>query len=430
MILPWALRNWIWLGNPAAPFLNRWFPNAYYHPGMERRYLADLGHYEGLNHFWEIPGQLAVRGGLVPGILGPAFLLAPLALLSLRHSQGRRLLAAAALFSIPAFLNTGSRFLIPSAPFVALAMGLALANSWGILPLVALFQALVCWPSVLAMYSDPYSWRLRSIPIRAALRKDLEAEFLLRHIPDYALKSVIEQATSPTDKIFSFASRATGYIDREIVVGYESNLGNMAQDILWTASGALRPPLDRQRFRFSSVTTRGIRIVQQTASDADWSLAEVRLFSGGRELPRSHEWRLIAWPNAPEVELAFDGNLVTRWSTWQPMSSKDRVEVDFGQPRTIDAVLLEDSVAGAAQVSVEVLGESGQWTPVQAQPEVSVAEPADLRRSATRELKLLGIGYLLINDSDLGMENLNHHSNDWGITQLAEANGIHFYRID
>ncbi|MEI9972283.1 MAG: hypothetical protein WDO73_09640 [Ignavibacteriota bacterium] len=33
---PWVLRNWIWLGNPGAPFLNAWFPNAYWTAAAER----------------------------------------------------------------------------------------------------------------------------------------------------------------------------------------------------------------------------------------------------------------------------------------------------------------------------------------------------------------------------------------------------------
>src|SRR3954447_22422410 len=49
-IAPWAVRNWIWAGNPFAPFANAWFLNRYFHAGMEHRYLADLGRYEGLNH--------------------------------------------------------------------------------------------------------------------------------------------------------------------------------------------------------------------------------------------------------------------------------------------------------------------------------------------------------------------------------------------
>ena len=73
MVLPWVLRNWIWLGNPFAPFFNSWFPNPYYHAGMERIYAESLFHYNGIKHNWEIPLQLTLRGGLVGGLYGPVF---------------------------------------------------------------------------------------------------------------------------------------------------------------------------------------------------------------------------------------------------------------------------------------------------------------------------------------------------------------------
>ncbi|HEY1493171.1 MAG TPA: glycosyltransferase family 39 protein, partial [Candidatus Solibacter sp.] len=144
-VLPWVLRNWIWLGNPFAPFLNAWFPNPYYHAGMERIYADSLFHYSGIKHNWEIPLQLTVRGGLVGGLYGPVFLLVPLSLLALRFKSGRRLLAAGLVFAVPAYLNADSRFLIPCAPFFAMALGMALANVPGALPALALFQALLCW---------------------------------------------------------------------------------------------------------------------------------------------------------------------------------------------------------------------------------------------------------------------------------------------
>ena len=100
-VVPWVVRNWIWTGNPLAPFLNRWFPNPFFHPGAEQRYLADLHHYQAVGSLWEILVQLAFRGGKIPGIVGPVFLLAPLALLALRHRHGRRLLLAAVVFGLP-----------------------------------------------------------------------------------------------------------------------------------------------------------------------------------------------------------------------------------------------------------------------------------------------------------------------------------------
>jgi hypothetical protein len=429
MMAPWLLRNWIWLGNPVAPFFNRWFPNPYYHPGMEKIYLEGLRYYIGILHFWEVPLQLTLRGGLTGGMVGPVFLLAPFALLSLRCRQGRRLLLAALVFAVPAYFNTGARFLIPTLPFLSLAMGLGMANSRGVLPALALFHAVVSWPSVLSMYCDSWNWRVNSIPARVALHKELEAAFIQHSIGDYALKGLIEQVVSPKEKIFSFAGRPEAYIDRHIVVGYESALGNLAQDMLWVPLA--HPPAYQQRFSFLPVTTRAVRVVNIASADAFWTISEMRAFWQGRELPRSPGWRLSAWPNGWEVQLAFDNSYATRWSTWQAMAPHARVQIDFPRPEPIDEVVLECAPAWEARIQVEVLTERGRWVPLTDTPELAgVDPPSGMRRAATRELKARGIGYLWVNDSDSVAEDMKNYPNSWGITRLAEANGARFYRID
>jgi hypothetical protein len=232
LITPWVLRNWLWLGNPAAPFLNHWFPNPYWTDRMEWSYLSGLAHYPQVKSYFDIPVQLTVIGGLVPGLLGPIFLLAPISLLALRQPQGRRLLLAGAVFAIPALFNTEVRFLIPAVPFLALAMGLALANSWGALPVLAVFHAVISWPSVLNVYCDPNAWRIRGLPVRAALRLESESGYIAAHIGDYALKPAIEGAVQSGERIFSFAGRPAAYIDRDIIVGYESSLGERVSQLL------------------------------------------------------------------------------------------------------------------------------------------------------------------------------------------------------
>ena len=233
MVAPWVLRNWFWVGNPVAPFFNSWFPNPAYHPGMERIYAETLSHYTGIKHYWQIPLQLTLRSGFDGGIFGPVFLLAPLGLLALRFKSGRRLLLAGLVFALPAYLNTGTRFLIPSAPFWALAMGIGLADVPAALPVLALFHALVCWPPILSKYCDPSNWRISSFPGRAALRLDPPEPFIAKTIGDYALKMPIERNVPRGERIFSFAGRPEAYIDRDIIVSYESTLGNLANDILW-----------------------------------------------------------------------------------------------------------------------------------------------------------------------------------------------------
>jgi hypothetical protein len=233
---PSMIRNWIWLGNPAAPFLNSWFPNPYWSASAEHQYLAGLREYPQFKSYWDFISQVTVLGGLVPGMIGPAFLLLPLSLLALRQPHGRKLLLAGAVYSIPAFLNTDVRFMIPALPFFALALGLAMENSRGMLPIVVLFQSFICWPAAMDAYCDPNAWRVRGFPIRAALRPEAGSQYIASHVGDYALKGAIERAVGPNQRIFSFAGRAAAYIDRDIVVGYESSQGMRIQEALLKGS--------------------------------------------------------------------------------------------------------------------------------------------------------------------------------------------------
>jgi len=236
MAAPWMIRNWIWLRNPAAPFLNSWFSNPYWTASAEHQYLAGLREYPHFKSYWDFISQITVLGGLVPGMIGPAFLLLPLSLLALRHPHGRKLLLAGAVYSIPTLFNTDVRFMIPALPFFALALGLAMENSRGMLPIVALFQSFLCWPAAMDAYCDPNAWRIHGFPIRAALHSEARSQYIASHVGDYALKDAIERAVGPNQRIFSFAGRAAAYIDRDIVVGYESSQGIRIQEALLNGS--------------------------------------------------------------------------------------------------------------------------------------------------------------------------------------------------
>jgi hypothetical protein len=429
---PWILRNWIWLGNPLAPFFNRWFPNPYYHPGMEAIYVEQLRHYsDKIKHLIQIPVQLTVKGGLVDGMVGPAFLLAPLALLSLRHRQGRRLLAAAVVFVLPAYLNTGARFLIPCLSFVALALGVALSSSKGTLAAIAAFEAVACWPSVLSTYCDPWAWRLSPVPLRSALRHEPEPAFIERHSEEYALKGAIESNVPPNSPIFAPSGKPEAYLNREIIVSYESTLGNLAYDINMSPV-ADYVPTHRVRFRFLPVATRGVRVLQTASGKGFWTVAEMRLFSQGRELPRDPGWRLTARPNGWEVQLAFDNSYATRWSTWQPMAPRDRLQIDFPRDQQINEVLLECAASGEARLRLEVLNQRGEWIPISDSPEQFDAEaPGGMRMAAMYELKARGFHYLLVNRTDPMGEDMFRYPSFWGVKTIATArNGTGLFRID
>src|SRR5207253_6251588 len=148
-ILPWTLKNWLWIGNPITPFGNRLFPNPYVHISFEedyRRYQRDYG----ITSIKQFARELTV-GHLLIGVLGPLFLLAPLSLLSLRTQQGRRLLCAGAVFALPYLANIGTRFLIPALPLFSLAMALPLMRFPIVLIALVIAHAVSCWPDVLKL---------------------------------------------------------------------------------------------------------------------------------------------------------------------------------------------------------------------------------------------------------------------------------------
>ena len=430
-IVPWVARDWIWVGNPVAPFANRWFPNPYFHAGMEDAYLSDLSHYTGIQHFWQVPWALLVRGRETGGILGPVFFLAPVAVLALRKPEGRRLLLAALVFAVPAYFNTGARFLIPALPFVSLAMALAFANSAAALLSIALLQAVAAWPGVLSRYCDPSAWRVRSIPVAAALRLQPEAKYLEKHLQDYLMKPALEALVPPRANVFSLDSRAEAYLDRTIVVGYESALGNLAMDLLAAPLDRRVRPQQRRRLPFLPVSTRQVRVIETASGTGFWAVSELHVYSRGRELPRAPEWRIRAWPNSWDAQLCFDNSYATRWSSWQRMSPGMFVAVDFGKPEVIDEVALDDAPDPESKVQVEVLDGRGRWVPLTDSVETTVLDvPAGLRRAAILEMKARGIGYLLVNDTDFFAADMRMYPSFWGVTELYSDETARLYLVN
>jgi hypothetical protein len=80
---------------------------------------------------------------------------------------------------------------------------------------------------------------------------------------------------------------------------------------------------------------------------------------------------------------------------------------------------------------VEILFDSGRWVALTDTAELVKTEFASgIRRASTREMKALGLRFLLVNEGDMVYEDMKKYPSFWGITQLAEVNGTHFYRID
>ena len=429
LAVPWMVKNWIWVANPFSPFLNGLFPNPYVTVAFEQEYRHHMALYE-LGSRWQIPMQVTTYGSLA-GLLGPIFLLSPLALLALRRREGRQLLLAALVFGAPYFGNISTRFLIPPLPFVALAMALVLSRVPRVLVAVALVHALISWPSVVAKYCHYDAWHLNKVPWREALRIKPEDAYLESHLPLYGAARLVERTAAPGSAVFAFTPIPDAYTSRKILVAQQSSEDVKNREILWTAFTPDYQPTWRLRFVFPQQPLGALRVVQ-TNSGADlWSIHELRVFDGARELPRDPRWRLNAQPYPWGIGDAFDGKVVTFWKCGQSLRPGQFVEVDFNWVKQADSVSIETSPnQWGIRLKLEGRDANGQWKLLAAAPQASDAPvPPGLRHAAAEELKRRGIDYLLVFDGEFGTDDLRGNAGLWGIRQVGEYKGARLYQL-
>lgn len=440
VLLPWFARNLIWFQNPFSPLLNAWFPNPWIHVSFEQDYAVMMRHYAGLESDSAIPLETTVRGRVLGGFLGPLFLLAPAALLSLRTAIGRRLLAAAAMFVLPFAANVGTRFLIPAVPFVALAMALAPPLRWTnwALPVVIAAHAITSFPDMPSAYCDEFGWRVHQIPLRQALRIESEEGWLTRKWPPYRIARMVEQATPRDARIFTFTPIPESYTSREIAVGFQSALGERLRDHLLTALITDFQPTVSHTFEFTPQRLTGLRVVQTSvpAPGADvrdlWSIAEFRVFDGPAEVERAQDWRITSRPYPWDVAFAFDGSPLTRWRSWEWIKPGWFVEATFEQPRRVDRVVLEMSPDQyAVQMKLQGRTGAGSWADLAGKPlERGLPPPLGLRRMATAELKRAGFGFILVSEDEFRWEDFRDKAEQWGISEAGRVDNFRLYRIE
>ncbi|HSW51433.1 MAG TPA: discoidin domain-containing protein, partial [Bryobacteraceae bacterium] len=148
-------------------------------------------------------------------------------------------------------------------------------------------------------------------------------------------------------------------------------------------------------------------------------------------IPRASSWKLRADPNPWDVQMAFDGNLATRWRSWEALSPGMFLEVDFGRPEVVDGVRLECAL-GQYDMRMKLEGrtESGQWKTLDADPQQVVVDgPPGLRRLAVAAILARDVRWVMLKDSDYGSEDLLKKTLEWGITPVADRNGDRLYRL-
>jgi hypothetical protein len=429
VVAPWLIKNWLWFDNPVAPFFNRLFPNPYVLVSFEDSYRQSLQLYH-LHSRWQIPWDVTTRGTL-SGMLGPVFLLAPVALLALRSGTGRRVLLAAFVFGANYWSNIGTRFLIAPLPFIALAMVLALSAVPRLPVAIALIHAVISWPALIPKYASPYSWHLTKIPWREAFRLRPEGPYIANRLPYYAIDRLIEERTPPGSKIFTFTPIPEAYTSRRIRVEFQAAENKITGAILWTASQSEYAPTWRLRWTFPRQTLRGVRVVQTGTGPELWSVHELRVFDGARELARAPEWRLRAQPYPWTVQSAFDNSPITFWLSGETARPGQFIQAAFHRDHPADSVLIESAPnQPSIRLKLEGLDAAGRSFPLAAAPTIYDApRPLHLRRAAAEEAKRRGNDYLLIFPTNPGADDYRQNSDLWGIHVLGEAAGATLYQL-
>ena len=417
--LPWLLKNALWLGNPVSPFFNRIFPNPYVHVSLEqsyRHYLSTYGLPSLKPLFW-----MVTVGGQLGGQIGPVFLLAPLALLSLRSRAGQHCLVAALFFLLPYPQNIGARFLIPVLPFIALGIALALESSQAALLVLVAAAAILAWPRVIDRYRAPAGgWQIETMPWQAALHLVAPETWLARRYPDYRLAETIDRTVPPTKRLWSSIALAEAYIRADVLVYYYSAESEEIQDILLTPIREDTQPLWKLRFTFAPRRLTRLRIVQTAASPTEmWSVGEARFFDGNAEVNPVHAG---ADPFPWDIGLALDRNPVTRWRSWEPMRPGMHLDFGFETPVELDRVELYCS-HDQPKIELHLDGIPAQLEKTDERP------AADLRRLATRTIKSRGIGYLMIGSDYTAASDIGADPARWGLKPAARQEAGVLYEI-
>lgn len=429
MIAPWMLRALILTRNPLAPLFNGLFPNLYFNPVSEHALSQALSHYDGFS--W--PKALWVWGitGATQGVVGPLILAAPLAFLAWRKPAGRLLLITSVLLLAPVAFNVGTRFLMPSLPFLALALAVALPRP-AVLGLT-LLQAALCFPLVIVHLEQPQAWALKGFPWRAALRLEPESEYLQSTIGDYSVARFIEEHTRPNERVFALNGVSTLFTTREVLEYWHSN---RAQRYTAALQSAYAKTLTVQtRAEWPPILLSGIRFVSTADNPGEWSIFDVRLFSPGGFLYNSPQWTLIGKPNPSDAPAAFDGNRTTFWTSRTPQRRGMSLEVDFDHPQLLEAAqfLIAANAPQPGFVIEGRLASDRKWQTLTDRFNGKVLPARDLRRDAIHALHEAGFSIIATyaNGDGLGAvgSDMAKHPRQWSLKDLGAIGEFHLLRI-
>ncbi|WP_162179931.1 ArnT family glycosyltransferase [Bryobacter aggregatus] len=408
-IAPWLIKNAIVYGNPFAPFANSIFPNPYFTVDRMTGYAQALRHFNEVS--WDqIPKTLLFDGFRLSGLLGPFYLILPLAYLAWRKPESRRLLLAASVFLAVYPLNTGARFLIPALPFFLLN----LTHFPKILMAAGAVHLVLSWPSVIPYYANPYAWRIYEYPLQHALRHRPEADFLRAHMSDYDPGLLLQAQVPAGELVFTEPSIQRAYHLRDALVPYESAKGTRADFALAVPFSEAFAPTWRHRFQLSeSVTDFTItQTATQEKSDDNWSITSMS--PAGTATATHGNW---------DTAQAFDQNPATRWSSYQRMTPGMAITVHLEKP---SAEIVVDMTHDQWSARLQLTANGKKYD-----PEVGdIDPPAQLRQQAILAVKAEGIRWLLIGQDGRLAKDIEAHQSEWPVTRTGHSNGFILYKLN
>jgi hypothetical protein len=431
MMAPYLVKNAVFTGNPFAPFANRLFPNPAMTPSLEQAYWDAMAYWSGLK-LSQLPLEVTVHGGHAAGIIGPVFLLTPLALLAARFRAGRLLLLTGSVFLVPYVANIGTRFLMPALPFFALALACAFGRWKAGIAALVLIHAFLSWPRIVPRYCHPWCWRLERVEWSSALRLTPEQDYLRSHRSDYQMSQLIEKIVPPGEFVFGMQGVAEAYQSHEIVVSWQSSFGDRLKTALLTPITTELQPVWHFRFEFPEKAVRKIRLLQQGSSPhSNWSVTELRVYRKGVEVPRESSWTPRTSHNPWELQSAFDNNPVTRWNSGEPLRPRMWLQLDFGNPERIDSVVVESSADQPdTRMRLEFESAPGRWTALAGDPAMqATGTPPGLRAAAIDALRLNHVYWLLVKDRDEIADAVNPYPESWGLRLAAVDQDWRLYTL-
>ena len=391
----WLGRNWIWYGNPIIPFGDGLFPNRYVHASFETEYRQDLAHFSGLSLSPSLFLETTVRGFISQGIIGPLYLLFPLAAIILILKR-KFLWPAATLVMLLAYpQNLGTRFLEPALPFAALTIVAAIATlAPRMVTSLAIVAAVACWPSVVDSYAQAHPFaRALPAPAEEAIFHRLElTPWLEQHLNAYPTLAYLNAHLPADANVFAQSGLPLLYVRQNIRVWYESAENERLRDVLFMGLQPALYPLVHVTLHLSSPTTATrLRLRPDRVSpQSEWSISEIS----------PNPSKSTCAPNPYDCPLLSDGNPLTVWRNWEPLTNAAHIDLDFKEPVTLSALeLLCPKNTASVGFRLETC-QGEDCRPLPATTSIQDIQP-DRAEFLAQEFHRVGIRYLLLEDANL-----------------------------